>query len=492
MKSKSVIVIGSGFGGISSALRAKKLGFDVTLVERLDQLGGRAQTFKSKGFIFDAGPTVLTAPFLFEEIFKLFNKNMSEYVTLMPVSPWYKFEFNDGTHLNYGDKLEKTIKEIYRLSPSDVEGYKKLLAASEKIFDVGFSKLAHVPFSNFKFMLKQLPDLVRLGCYKTVWQFTKKYLKDDRLRRAFSIQPLLVGGNPFNTTCIYSLIHFLEKKWGVHYPKGGTNALVEALGKLMIEENISIKYNQEVKEISIEKNKVVGINFKNGSFINADIIISNVDPAYTYMNLINKKFRKKWTDEKIKKLKFSMGLYCIYFGTKKKYSNVEHHTIIFGKEYEKLLKKIFNNEKIDNDLSLYLHRPTATDSNLAPPDKDAFYVLAPVPNLTKNNKIEKSELREKVLNILEDRILPNLRNNLDICFDFDPSDFQREYCSKWGAGFSIAPIFSQSAFFRFHNRSEDIKNLYFTGAGTHPGAGMPGVLSSAKVVENLLCEDHLN
>ncbi len=489
--SKKVIVIGSGFGGIASALRARKMGFDVTLVERLQQLGGRAQTFQQQGFIFDAGPTVITAPFLFEELFELFDRNIVDYIEMMPVTPWYRYEFNDGSHLNYGGSVDDTLAEISRISPEDAEGYKKLLAHSEKIFDVGFTQLAHVPFNSLWFMLKQVPALIRLRCYRTVWQFTKGYLRDDRLRRAFSIQPLLVGGNPFSTTSIYSLIHYLERRWGVHYPRGGTGALVQALGKLMQEVGIKVHLETEVKSIQIDANNVTGITLADGSSLAADVVICNGDPAHTYKHLIAEEQRKKWTNRRIDKLKYSMGLYVLYFGTSKKYEDVEHHTIVFGNEYQELLQRIFDGGEAGDDLSLYLHRPTATDPNLAPAGKDTFYVLAPVPNLQRGDWDEvKAQVKERVLDILQERILPDLRENLEVCFDFDPKDFHTQYQSQWGAGFSIAPIFSQSAFFRFHNRAEDFSNLYFVGAGTHPGAGVPGVLSSAKVVENLLLQDH--
>ena len=488
--SEHVLVIGSGFGGLASALRARKMGFDVTVIERLEQLGGRAQTFNRGGFTFDAGPTVITTPFLFDELFELFDRNIENYVEILPVSPWYRYEFNDGSHLNYGGTVEDTLKEIERINPDDVEGYKKLLAHSEKIFDVGFGQLAHVPFNKFWFMLKQVPDLIRLGCYRTVWQFTKRYLKDERLRRAFSIQPLLVGGNPFSTTSIYSLIHYLERRWGVHFPRGGTGALVQALGQLMIEQGIDIRLGQSVAQIQIEDGRATGVTLEDGTSIAADRVICNGDPAYTYKNLIDSTHRKTWTDKRIDRLKYSMGLYVLYFGTDRKYEDVEHHTIIFGDTYQELLQRIFDGAKVGDDLSLYLHRPTATDPALAPDGKDAFYVLAPVPNLQRDDWADvKQQVKERVLDILESKVLPNVRDHLEVCFDFDPTDFAQQYQSQWGAGFSIAPIFTQSAFFRFHNRAEDFANLYFVGAGTHPGAGVPGVLSSAKVIEHLLLED---
>ena len=487
---KHVVVIGSGFGGMASALRARKLGFEVTLIERLNQLGGRARTFERDGHTFDAGPTVITAPFLFEELFELFDRQLAQYAEMLPVSPWYRYEFNDGSRLDYGGSVEDTLNEIERLSPGDVDGYKKLLAHSQKIFDVGFSELAHVPFNRLWFMLKQIPALVRLGCYRTVWQFTKRYLKDDRLRRAFSIQPLLVGGNPFNTTSIYSLIHYLERRWGVHFPRGGTGALVAAMGRLMDEVGINVILNQDVQRICTERGQVSGVQLASGDTLAADLVICNGDPAQIYRSLVPQSERKRWTDRRIDALKYSMGLYVLYFGTRCQYEEVEHHTIVFGEQYQELLQRIFAGEPAGNDLSLYLHRPTATDPALAPAGKDTFYVLAPVPNLQRHDWLAvRDQVRERVIDILEQRVLPNLRQHMDVCFDLDPTQFDADYASRWGAGFSIAPIFTQSAYFRFHNRSEDVKNLYLVGAGTHPGAGVPGVLSSAKVVEHLLMED---
>lgn len=485
-----VVVVGSGFGGIASALRARKLGFEVTLIERLDQLGGRARTFERDGHKFDAGPTVITAPFLFEELFELFDRQLPEYAEMLPVSPWYRYEFNDGSRLDYGGSVEDTLKEIERLSPDDVDGYRKLLSHSKKIFDVGFSELAHVPFNRLWFMIKQVPALIRLGCYRTVWQFTKRYVKDDRLRRAFSIQPLLVGGNPFNTTSIYSLIHYLERRWGVHFPRGGTGALVAAMGRLMDEVGIEVMLNQDVRRICTEHGRVTGVELASGVKMAAELVICNGDPAQMYRSLVPQAERKRWTDRRIDALKYSMGLYVMYFGTRCKYDDVEHHTIVFGEQYQELLQRIFAGEPAGDDLSLYLHRPTATDPTLAPSGKDTFYVLAPVPNLQRHDWLAvRDQVRERVIDILEQRVLPNLRQHMDVCFDLDPTQFDADYASRWGAGFSIAPIFTQSAYFRFHNRSEDVKNLYLVGAGTHPGAGVPGVLSSAKVVEQLLMED---
>ncbi len=486
---KSALVVGSGFGGIASALRLKSMGFDVKIFEKLDQIGGRARVFKKSGFTFDAGPTVITAPFLFDELFELFKKNRKDYIKFKKLDPWYRFYFSsNGLVFNYSDNLKKTEEEIKKFNPEDVKGYKQLLKFSEKIFNVGFSQLSATPFHNFLFMIKQIPALLRLKSYLSVFQFVSKFIKNEHIRQALSIQPLLLGGNPISTTSIYNLIHFLERKWGVHYAMGGTGKLVAALKKLMIEENINIFTNSTITKIITKKDKAIGIEVNDQKKIFADKIILNTDPAYTYKHLINSKYNKKWNRKRIDRLDFSMGLFVIYFGTKKKYKNIAHHTIWMGKRFEGLLNDIFKEKKLADDFSLYLHRPTATDISMAPKNCDSFYVLSPVPNLISNVdwKIIGSSYKDKIINALDKTILPELKENLKTCFFMTPEDFRKDYLSLYGSGFSISPIFTQSAWFRFHNKSENFKNLYFTGAGSHPGAGVPGVLSSAKVLEIIL------
>ncbi len=485
---KTAIVVGSGFGGISAALRMRSLGYEVSVYEKLEQLGGRARVFKESGFTFDAGPTVITAPFLFDELFRLFGKDRSNYVKFVEIDPWYRFYFSSNKKtFDYSRSLEKTEKEISKFSETDVAGYRRLLKFSEKIFNVGFNKLSFVPFHNFYFMLKQIPTLIKLKSYLSVFQLVSKFIKNEQIRQAFSIQPLLLGGNPIETTSIYNLIHFLERKWGVHYAMGGTGTIIKGFEKLMKEENIKIFKNTEVTNIIFNKNIAVGIKVKQKN-IYANKIILNTDPAFTYKHLIKNHLNKKWNKRKIEKMDFSMGLFVIYFGTKKQYKDIAHHTIWMGKRYEGLLKDIFNKQILADDFSLYLHRPTATDKSMAPKNCDCFYVLSPVPNL--KNKINWKEYgkvyQEKILVALENSILPGLRKNLKVCFHMSPDDFKNDYNSLYGSGFSISPIFKQSAWFRFHNKSENFKNLYFVGAGCHPGAGVPGVISSAKVLENIL------
>lgn len=484
---KTAIIVGSGFGGIAASLRMRSLGYQVSIFEKLNQLGGRARVFKKSGFTFDAGPTVITAPFLFDELFKLFNKNRKDYVDFVKLEPWYRFYFSSNNKFfNYSSSLRETEKEIAKFNNSDVKGYRKLLEISEKIFNVGFEKLSFVPFHDFFFMIRQIPTLIKLKSYLSVYKLVSKYIKNEQIRQAFSIQPLLLGGNPLDTTSIYNLIHFLERKWGVFYAMGGTGKIIQGFEKLMKEEQIKIFKNTEVTEIITNGNIAEGIKVGDKKIF-ADKLIINSDPAYTYKNLI-KSDKKKWTDKKIANMEYSMGLFVIYFGTTKKYKNVAHHTIWMGKRYEGLLKDIFKNRILADDFSLYLHRPTATDKSMAPKNCDCFYVLSPVPNLKNpiNWSQEGKTYERKILEALDQTILPGLIKNLKICFHMTPNDFQKDYNSLYGSGFSISPIFTQSAWFRFHNKSENFKNLYFVGAGSHPGAGVPGVISSAKVLENIV------
>lgn len=482
------IVIGAGFGGIASALRLKAKGYKVTLIDRCEQLGGRAQSFERNGFRHDAGPTVITAPFLFDELFELFDEQLSDYITLVPLKPWYRFEYADGEHFDYGGSLEETLAEIRRIEPADCAGYLKLLEHSKRIFDVGFTELSAQSFDSFWIMLKQIPRLIRLQSYKTVWQLVTKYLKNDQLRQAFSIQPLLVGGNPFDTTSIYGLIHYLERAYGVHFAMGGTNAIIVALENLMIRQGIDIQLGKTVKSLVIEGSSIKGVTLENGENLRADLVVSNADPAYLYRHMVEPKKQSYMTRFKAKKPKFSMGLFVLYFGTTQRYPDVAHHTIWLGKRYRELLEDIFDHKVLSDDFSLYLHRPTATDPSFAPDGCDSFYVLCPVPNLLGGQDwaIEGPKLRDRIVAALDKTTLPNLSKTITADFYMTPKDFERNYLSEHGAGFSIAPLFSQSAWFRFHNRAEGLQNLYVVGAGTHPGAGLPGVISSAKVVDSLI------
>ena len=487
MKNK-LIVVGSGFGGIAAALRMRAKGYEVTLLEKQADLGGRARVFTKDGFTYDAGPTVVTAPYLFNELFSLFKKNIEDYVKIVPLDLWYRFVFNDGSVFNYSGNENEMESQISKIS-NDLNGYKKLITFTEKIFNKGFVELSDKPFNNFLFMIKQIPALLKLKSYQSVYQLVSSYISNEKLRRIFSMHPLLVGGNPFSTTAIYALILFLEKKWGIHYAMGGTGKIVEALEKLMKEEDITILKNAEVVEFLTKNKKITGIQLKNGSIINCDYLICNSDPPNVYKNLIKSNNQYNFLfNQKIKRMNYSMGLFVYYFGSKKKYNNIAHHTICFGDSYQDHLKKIFDDKILTDDISYYLHRPTATDPGMAPENHDAFYVLVPVPNnLSGINWKEKGDsFKELVIAKMEKTTLPNLRENIVSDFYLTPDYFEQELSTLHGSGFSIQPKFTQSAYFRFHNQSEIFSNMFFVGAGTHPGAGMPGVLSSAKVLDKLL------
>jgi len=480
------IVIGSGFGGIASALRLRAKNHNVTLIEKHNDLGGRARVFKKNGFTFDAGPTVITAPYLINELFQLFNKNSENYIKLKPLDVWYRFVFEDGSQFDYSGDESKMKDQIEKINKEDYIGYERLVSFTKKIFEKGFTELSDVPFDKPIFMLKQIPALLKLKSYKSVYNLVSSYIKNDKLRRMLSMHPLLVGGNPFTTTSIYGLILYLEKKWGIHYSMGGTGQIVNGLEKLMLEEKINIIKGKEVKELITKNKKITSVKLNDGSEIKADNVICNADPPAVYSNLISEKLSTffKW---KMKRMEYSMGLFVYYFGTKIKYENVEHHTIKFGEKYEEHLNDIFNNKKLNNDISYYLHRPTASDQSMAPMGNDCFYVLVPVPNNQSGiNWGEKGEvLKNLVIEKMED-LMPNLRENIVEDFYLTPDYFENELNTKFGSGFSIQPKFTQSAYFRFHNKSEIYDGLYFVGAGTHPGAGVPGVLSSAKVLDKII------
>lgn len=482
------IVIGAGFGGMASALRLRAKGYEVTLIDRCPMLGGRAQVFERAGFRHDAGPTVITAPFLFEELFGLFGERLEDSLKLVPLKPWYRFEFSDGDHFDYGGTLEETLAEISRIEPRDREGYLALLAHSRRIFDVGFTELSAQPFHRFTTMLGQVPRLVGLRNYETVWGLVRRHLRSEKLRQAFSIQPLLVGGNPFDTTSIYGLIHFLERAYGVHFAMGGTGAVTAALGDLMKRQGIEIQLGTTVDSIVIQNGRATGIRLENGTTLDADVVVSNADAAYLYRTMIPPAQQRASTRLKLAAAHYSMGLFVLYFGTTRTYPDVAHHTIWMGPRYRELLDDIFHRKILADDFSLYLHRPTATDPSFAPAGCDSFYVLCPVPNQQANLDwaVEAPRLRHRIVAALDRTILPGLRETITADFYKTPDDFASDYLSVHGAGFSVAPLFRQSAWFRFHNRAEGIENLYLTGAGTHPGAGLPGVLCSAKVVDALI------
>lgn len=488
---KKISIIGSGFGGLGAGIRLAARGYQVEMFEKRDKPGGRGYLYEIDGFKFDGGPTVITAPFMFDELFELGGKKKEDYVEFVPCDPFYRIFNHEGRYLDYNGDEAFILEQIDQWNPADKQGYLDFIKTTKAIFQKGFVELADAPFLKFTDMLKVAPDLIKLQSYKTVYQYVSGFIKNDFLRQCFSFHPLLVGGNPFDTTSIYAMIHYLEREWGVHYSMGGTGHLVNGLVKLFEELGGKIHYNVEVDEIIVDKGKAQGLLLKSGDVIPSDIVVSNADVAFTYRNMIRPEFRRKYTDEKIERMKYSMSLFVIYFGTNRRYNdtNLKHHNIILSDRYKALLDDIFEKKILADDFSLYLHMPTFTDPSMAPEGCESFYVLSPVPHLAGDIDWENvSEVyRDKILEFLEENYLPDLRKHIVALHHIDPLHFEGTLNSYLGSAFSVQPILTQSAWFRPHNKSEDIDDLFFVGAGTHPGAGLPGVLSSSIIAERLIC-----
>ncbi len=486
------MVIGSGFGGLAAAVRLGARGYQVTVVEKLDAPGGRAYVHCQDGFTFDAGPTIVTAPFLFEELWKLCGRRLADDVELRPISPFYRIRFDDGAMFDYSGDPDAMRAEVARFAPADVEGYEALMRASETIFKIGFEKLGDEPFSSWTDMARILPAMVVLESYRTVYGLVSSYIRDPRLRVVFSFHPLLIGGNPFTTTSIYCLIAFLERKWGVHFAMGGTGRLVQGLVGLIESQGGAVRCGEEVTAIRLKDRAANGVQLASGETIPADIVISNADAAWTYRYLLPPEARHRWSDRRIERAHYSMSLFVWYFGTRRRYPDVPHHSIVLGPRYRELLSDIFDRKVLASDFSLYLHRPTATDCSLAPEGCDAFYVLSPVPHLGSGvDWQEKAEsYRCALARRLSETVLPDLEANIVTSRITTPQDFQDRLLSFRGAAFGLEPMLTQSAWFRPHNRSEDVGNLYLVGAGTHPGAGLPGVLLSARVLDKVIPHAH--
>lgn len=486
------VVIGSGFGGLAAAIRLGAKGYRVTVLEKLDAPGGRAYVYRQDGFTFDAGPTIVTAPFLFEELWKLCGRKLSDDVTLVPVSPFYRIRFQDGSHFDYSGDPAAMRAEIAKFSPGDVDGYDRYMKASEEIFKVGFEQLGDVAFSTWTDMAKIAPEMIRLSSYRSVFGLVSKFFRDPRLRVVFSFHPLLIGGNPFTASSIYCLIAFLERRWGVHFAMGGTGVLVDGLVKLIEGQGGTLCCNQEVEVILVEEGAACGVRLASGETIVADVVVSNADSAWTYRHLLPERARSRWTNRRIERARYSMSLFVWYFGTNRRYPEVPHHTILLGPRYKELLTDIFERKILSDDFSLYLHRPTATDATLAPEGCDAFYVLSPVPHLQSGTdwSVTAETYRRAIMRELGNTMLPELESRIVTSRMLTPQDFQDRLSSFRGAAFGLEPVLTQSAWFRPHNRSEDIDRLYLVGAGTHPGAGLPGVLSSARVLDSLVPDAH--
>jgi phytoene desaturase len=487
-----IIVIGSGFGGMAAAIRLAARGHDVEIYEKRDKLGGRAYVYEINGFKFDGGPTVITAPFMFDDLWAAAGKKREDYFDLVPCDPYYRIFDHTGRSFNYNGDEDYILSQIETRNPADKVGYQKFMATTKAIFQKGFVELADKPFLHFTDMLKVAPDLIKMQSYRSVYGYLSQFVKDDFLRQCFSFHPLLIGGNPFDAPSIYAMIHYLEREWGIHYAMGGTGSIVGAMGKLFGELGGRAHLNADVAEILVDQKnrRATGIQLADGTIRYADQIISNADPAFTYRSLIPEQYRRTYTNRKIEGMKYSMSLFVIYFGTKRQYRDqgLAHHNIILGQRYKGLLSDIFNKKHLADDFSLYLHMPSLTDPSVAPEGGESFYVLSPVPHLDSGTDwtTKAKPYRDAIMQFLEDNYLPDLRANIVAEHMIDPLHFQNVLNSYKGSAFSLQPILTQSAWFRPHNQSEDFDNLYFVGAGTHPGAGLPGVLSSAIIAENLI------
>jgi phytoene desaturase len=488
LRSPHAVVIGAGFGGLAAAIRLGVRGYRVTVLEKLEAPGGRASVFHQNGFTFDTGPTIVTAPFLLEELWRLCGRDMANDVTLKPIDPFYRIRFHDGSTFDCTRDPGAMRAEVARLSPNDVGGFDRFMRLSETTCRIGFEQLGDVPFGSWTDMVWVAPDLLRLGGYRSVYAVVSRFIKDERLRIVFSFHPLLIGGNPFTASAIYTLIPHLERHWGVHFAMGGTGQIVRGLAGLIDGLNGTLRCGAQVEQIIVSQRRVRGVRLVSGEMISADIVVSNSDAAWTYGKLLPPDARRRWTDRRLARARYSMGLFLWYFGTDKRYDTVAHHTIVLGPRYRDLLRDIFKRKVLAKDFSLYLHRPTATDASLAPPGCDAFYVLSPVPNLGGDTdwRIAAESYRQAIASHLSATVLPDLERHVVTSRLMTPLDFQERLCAWQGAAFGMEPVLLQSAWFRPHNRSEDIAGLYLVGAGTHPGAGVPGVLSSAKVLDRVV------
>ncbi|WP_122423480.1 phytoene desaturase [Pseudomonas viridiflava] len=488
---KNAVVIGAGFGGLALAIRLQAAGVQTTLLEKRDKPGGRAYVYKDEGFTFDAGPTVITDPSAIEELFTAAGKSIKDYVDLLPVSPFYRLCWEDGTQFDYANDQASLDRQIGALNPRDVAGYQRFLAYSKAVFNEGYLKLGAVPFLSFRDMIQAGPQLARLQAWRSVYSKVSEFIEDEKLRQAFSFHSLLVGGNPFATSSIYTLIHALERQWGVWFPKGGTGALVQGMVKLFEDIGGRIELNAEVASIEVSGARAKGVRLHDGRVLNADCVASNADVVHTYANLLAQYPRGVKEGARLKRKRFSNSLFVIHFGLKRPQPQLQHHTVCFGPRYRELIQEIFKGDALAEDFSLYLHAPCITDPSLAPPGCSSHYVLSPVPHLGNapiDWEIEGPRYRDRIFEYLERYYMPGLREDLVTCRIFTPNDFRDELNAHLGSAFSLEPVLQQSAWFRPHNRDANLANVYLVGAGTHPGAGVPGVIGSAKATAGLMLE----
>ena len=488
--SRRAVVIGSGFGGLALAIRLQSAGIETTILEARDKPGGRAYFWEKDGHIFDAGPTVITDPACLKELWALSGNGMAQDVELLPVSPFYRLSWPDGTVFDYLDDDARLAAQIAALDPADVDGYARFLRYSAGVYTEGYEKLGAVPFLDFGSMLKAAPQLARYQAWRSVYSIVSSFVRNEKLRQALSFHTLLVGGNPLTTSAIYALIHKLERDGGVWFARGGTNALVRGMVRHFERLGGTIRLDDPVERIEMEDGRARLVRTRSGWTGSIDAVASNADVVRTYDMLAHR--RGKSAAAKLRRKRFSPSLFVLHFSTRGDWPDVPHHSILFGPRYQELLADIYRGTGLADDPSLYLHHPTATDPSMAPPGKSTFYVLAPVPHLGRaplDWSKEGPAYAARILKVLEDRLLPGLSERLDASFHFGPAEFESELNSHLGSAFSLEPLLTQSAWFRVHNRDDVIPNLYFVGAGTHPGAGIPGVVGSAKATAGLMIAD---
>ena len=484
----SAIVIGSGFGGLALAIRLQSAGISTTIIEARDRPGGRAYVWKQDGYTFDAGPTVITDPACLEELWTLSGSQMSDDVTLLPVDPFYRLLWNDGTRFDYSNDEARLSAEIAQLDPADVAGYARFVEYAKGVYEDGYVKLGAVPFLDFTAMLKAAPALARHQAWRSVYSVVSGFVKNEKLRQVLSFHALLVGGNPMKTSSIYALIHQLEKLGGVWFAKGGTSALINGMVALFERLGGSMLLNEKVTQITHQGTLVSGVATASGRALTADLIASNGDLVHTYGLIGGSNYGAKKV-RSLQRKRFSPSLFVVHFGLNGSFPEIAHHSILFSDRYGPLLDDIYQHGKLVDDPSIYLHRPTATDPGMAPEGKTAFYALAPVPHLGRapvDWSVEGSRYRDVVLGRIRDLLIPDLEDRLDVCFHYTPQNFAEDLGAHLGSAFSLEPVLTQSAWFRGHNRDDHFPNLYLVGAGTHPGAGIPGVVGSAKATASLI------
>ena len=485
------IVVGAGIGGLAAAMRLGAKGWRVTVIDRLDRAGGRGSSITRDGHRFDLGPTIVTVPQVFEALWAATGRDFRADVDLRPLDPFYTIRWEDGSRFEASSDEAALEAEVTRLSPGDLAGYRCFMRDAEARYAFGFEELGRRPMHRLMDTVRVLHTFARLRADRSVRAHAAARVRDPRLRMALSFHPLFIGGDPTRVTSIYSLVGHLEKRFGVHYAIGGVQAIADAMAGVVRAQGGTLRLGVEADEILVERGAARGVRLVGGETLAAPVVVSNADPGQTYGRLMPGR-RRRWTPARLGARRWSMGLYVWYFGTRGTrgmWSDLGHHTILAGPRYEGLLRDVFRRGHLADDMSVYLHRPSVTDPGVAPAGDDTFYALSPVPHLGHRNPVdweaEREPYRRRLAAVLE-RAMPGFERHLTAQETFTPLEFRSRYLAPHGSGFSIEPRILQSAWFRPHNVSEEARGLYLVGAGTHPGAGLPGVVCSAEVLGQMV------